>query len=71
MELPLSVGIVYVSASAKCIRKDGDCQRIIHDHTGKVPNTIRVSLGISSDFGDVWRFMRFVAGFRDRSATEL
>ncbi|MBN2846982.1 MAG: aminotransferase class V-fold PLP-dependent enzyme [Coriobacteriia bacterium] len=46
----------------------GDCQRIIHDHTGKVPNTIRVSLGISSDFGDVWRFMRFVAGFRDRDA---
>lgn len=46
----------------------GDCQRIIHDHTGKVPNTIRVSLGISSDFGDVWRFMRFVAGFRDRPA---
>ncbi|MBN2847542.1 MAG: aminotransferase class V-fold PLP-dependent enzyme, partial [Coriobacteriia bacterium] len=49
----------------------GDCQRIIHDHTGKVPNTIRVSFGISSDFGDAWRFMRFVAGFRDRTAREL
>ena len=49
----------------------GDCQRIIHDHTGKVPNTIRVSFGISSDFGDAWRFMRFVAGFRDRGAAGL
>ncbi len=49
----------------------GDCQRIIHDHTGKVPNTIRVSLGISSDFGDVWRFMRFAADFRDRRAAEV
>jgi selenocysteine lyase/cysteine desulfurase len=45
-----------------------DCQRIIHDHTGKVPNTIRVSLGIASNFADVWRFMRFVEGFRDKGA---
>lgn len=44
------------------------CQRIIEDATGKVPNTIRVSLGIASDFGDVWRFVEFARGFRDRHA---
>jgi selenocysteine lyase/cysteine desulfurase len=48
-----------------------DCQRIIHDHTGKVPNTIRVSLGIASNFADVWRFMRFVEGFRERDAADV
>jgi molybdenum cofactor sulfurtransferase len=42
------------------------CQRLIEDHTGKVPNTIRVSLGIASDFADVERFLTFAAGYRDR-----
>ena len=44
------------------------CQQVIEDATGKVPNTIRVSLGLASDFADVYRFMRFVAGYRDRVA---
>lgn len=48
-----------------------DCQAIIADATGKLPNTIRVSLGIASNFADVWRFMRFAEGFRDRAAAEL
>jgi selenocysteine lyase/cysteine desulfurase len=48
-----------------------ECQAIIADHTGKLPNTIRVSLGIASDFGDVWRFMRFCDRFRDRAAREI
>lgn len=43
-----------------------ECHRIIQDSTGKVPNTIRVSLGIASNFADVYRFMRFVTDFRDR-----
>jgi selenocysteine lyase/cysteine desulfurase len=42
------------------------CQRLIEDHTGKVPNTIRVSLGIASNFADVERLLEFVAGYRDR-----
>jgi molybdenum cofactor sulfurtransferase len=46
-----------------------DCQRLIQDATGKVPNTIRVSLGVASNFADVWRFMAFAEGFRDRDAT--
>ena len=48
-----------------------ECQQIIEDATGKVPNTIRVSLGVASDFADVYRFMRFVAGYRDRVARPL
>ena len=34
--------------------------------TGKVPNTIRVSLGLASNFADVYRFMAFAESFRDR-----
>ncbi len=42
------------------------CQRLIEDHTGKVPNTIRVSLGIASNFSDIERFLEFAAGYLDR-----
>jgi len=48
-----------------------DCQRLITDSTGKVPNTIRVSLGIASDFADVWRFADFCDELRDRMATDV
>lgn len=47
------------------------CQRLIADATGKAPNTIRVSFGIASDFGDAWRFMRFAERFRDMSASRV
>lgn len=47
------------------------CQRLIEDMTGKVPNTIRVSLGIASDFADVYRLAGFLASFRDVSAGDL
>lgn len=47
------------------------CQRLIEDASGKVPNTIRVSLGIASDFADVWRFARFAEEFLGRSAGDL
>ncbi len=43
-----------------------ECQRLIEDASGKVPNTIRISLGIASDFGDVWRFARFAESYLDR-----
>jgi molybdenum cofactor sulfurtransferase len=42
------------------------CQQVIADACGKVPNTVRVSLGLASTFEDVYRFMRFVAAYRDR-----
>jgi len=43
-----------------------ECQQRIEDSTGKVPNTIRISLGLASDFGDVYRFLAFAEGYRDR-----
>ena len=33
---------------------------------GRNPSTIRISLGIASNFNDVYRFMRFLAGFVDQ-----
>ena len=44
---------------------------LLHTATGKTPSTIRVSLGIASNFADVYRFMAFLATFRDRRAAEL
>jgi selenocysteine lyase/cysteine desulfurase len=46
------------------------CQRTIQDATGKVPNTVRVSAGLASNFADAYRFMEFVASYRDRPADE-
>jgi molybdenum cofactor sulfurtransferase len=44
------------------------CQRVIEDATGKVPNTIRLSLGLASNFADVYRFMEFAAAYRGRKS---
>lgn len=44
---------------------------LIHDRTGKTPTTIRVSLGIVSNFADVYHFMDFVTTFRNHPATEI
>jgi len=48
-----------------------DCQVIIEDATGKVPNTIRVSLGIASTFPDVYRFAQFATSFTDVAAADV
>ncbi len=48
-----------------------DCQRLIEDATGKVPNTIRASLGWASNFADVFALREFMAGFRDVPASEI
>jgi selenocysteine lyase/cysteine desulfurase len=48
-----------------------DCQRLIEDATGKVPNTIRASLGWASSFSDVYRFREFVSSFRDTSVEQV
>ncbi len=47
------------------------CTRLIEDSTGKVPNTIRVSLGLVSNFADVYRFVQFAGSFRDMLAAEV
>jgi selenocysteine lyase/cysteine desulfurase len=44
---------------------------LIRNRTGKTPSTIRVSLGIVSNFADVYRFLDFVTTFLNRCAAEL
>ena len=44
-----------------------ECQRLIEDTTGKVPNTLRVSLGLVSTFADVSRFLAFSRRYLDRA----
>jgi selenocysteine lyase/cysteine desulfurase len=48
-----------------------ECRDIIQDATGKMPNTMRVSLGIASNFADVFAFMAFAEGFQDSTASEI
>ena len=50
---------------SRALKTFEQCYRIIQDATGKVPNTVRVSLGLASNFADVLRFTGFLAGFRD------
>ncbi len=45
-----------------------ECHDLIRTATGKMPNTMRVSLGLASNFADVYRFVEFAEGFRDVSA---
>ncbi len=45
-----------------------ECQQAIQDATGKVPNTIRVSLGLASTYADVHRFLTFAAAYRNLPA---
>lgn len=45
--------------------------QLMQDASGKNPSTIRISLGIASNFADLFRFMQFAESFRDRSAFEL
>jgi selenocysteine lyase/cysteine desulfurase len=40
---------------------------VIHHRGGKSAGAIRASLGIVSNFADVYRFVEFVAGFRDQT----
>ena len=37
------------------------------EHTGKSAGAIRVSLGLASNFADVYRFVRFAEGLRDQT----
>ena len=38
---------------------------------GKNPSTIRISVGLVTNFSDVYRFMGFAETFRDRTASEI
>ncbi len=41
--------------------------RMMQDRDHKSAGAIRASIGLVSNFADVWRFLRFVAGFRDQT----
>jgi selenocysteine lyase/cysteine desulfurase len=41
--------------------------QIIQHRGGKSAGALRASLGIASNFSDVYRFVEFVAGFRDQT----
>jgi selenocysteine lyase/cysteine desulfurase len=44
---------------------------LIHEQTGKTPSTMRVSLGIASNFADVYRLLDFITSLRNRCAAEI
>jgi selenocysteine lyase/cysteine desulfurase len=48
-----------------------ECHEIIRDATGKMPNTMRISLGLASNFADAYRFMHFASRFRDLRTTDV
>jgi selenocysteine lyase/cysteine desulfurase len=41
--------------------------RMMQERGHKSAGAIRASIGIASNFADVWRFLRFVASFRDQT----
>jgi molybdenum cofactor sulfurtransferase len=42
-----------------------DCARVLRTTSGKTPNTMRLSLGVASNFADCYAFMAFVRSYRD------
>jgi molybdenum cofactor sulfurtransferase len=41
--------------------------RLMRDRSHKSAGSIRASIGLATNFSDVWRFLRFIAGFRDQT----
>jgi hypothetical protein len=41
--------------------------RFMRDRSHKSTGAIRASIGLVNNFADVWRFLRFVAGFRNQT----
>jgi selenocysteine lyase/cysteine desulfurase len=41
--------------------------RMMQERGHKSAGAIRASIGLATNFADVWRFLRFVAGFRDQT----
>ena len=48
-----------------------ECSRSLQASTGKPPNTMRISLGLASNFADVFAFMAFARRFVDVPSDEL
>ncbi|MGA8870359.1 MAG: aminotransferase class V-fold PLP-dependent enzyme [Candidatus Acidiferrales bacterium] len=41
--------------------------RLMRDQRHKSAGSIRASIGLVANFADLWRFLRFIAGFRDQT----
>ncbi len=41
--------------------------RLMRERGHKSAGSIRASIGLASNFADVWRFLKFIAGFRDQT----
>ncbi len=41
--------------------------RLMRDQRHKSAGSIRASIGLVTNFADIWRFLRFIAGFRDQT----
>lgn len=41
--------------------------RLMQDRSHKSAGSIRASIGLATNFPDIWRFLRFVTGFRDQT----
>jgi molybdenum cofactor sulfurtransferase len=41
--------------------------RLMRDRRHKSAGSIRASIGLATNFADVWRFLQFIAGFRDQT----
>lgn len=48
-----------------------ELRQAVYEQTGRNVSAIRISVGLASNFADVYRFMHFIAGFRDRSVAEI
>jgi molybdenum cofactor sulfurtransferase len=44
-----------------------ECSQVLRGSNGKSPNTLRISLGLASNFADVFAFMGFARRFVDRT----
>ncbi|GAB4451866.1 MAG: aminotransferase class V-fold PLP-dependent enzyme [Anaerolineae bacterium] len=59
---------VFQSPTAVSFEELFEMARVMSD---KYPSAIRVSLGVASNFADVYRFMAFLHGLLNRPATEI
>jgi len=48
-----------------------ELRKIMNERFNKTVSAVRVSLGIASNFNDVYHFMRFISGFLDRTSPQV
>ncbi len=62
------MGQVFSQATPMSFEYFFDWASRMHDRS---PSTIRISLGIASNFADIYRFMGFLQGLLDRPSAEI